>query len=810
MRRLLLLALLLLCALPSFATIPYCSVVGTGQICLADNDANQGHILCVSGGGSGCTTASINTVGATLMLCAPGSKNGSAFTCADSKSNTWHPLTLCAPSASLPCLSSSGGAYQTQIYYAFNPTTDTTQTFTCGGGGNFPTCFVVILKGTDATSAVFDMGSDQGIATQGLTYANLPYFTPTCDGELIYTLWGTNAGSMTGLAIDSGLDILDQTNGATADYSAQAVWVQPISAPVGASWTMSTGSTGNTASIAAFKPAGCTAAVKPATYPYVPVLQSNESITSPFNACPYLQDVTSGDLLCAAAEWTGGTGSVTPSDTLGTSFTPDLLYLCTAGNCAGTTLALYCGIPTSSGADTVTITQASAADQATHCMEFAPRWTLTADTAVARPYDLAGTLGATSGAVTSPPVAPTLNGEVVLTMITGITGTMAADIPNSSGFFLGGFTNQNLVGPASALATAFTFGGIEGNRGVTWSANTGSGTLAGIVGSVALQSTSTVSFTTPAAGPDGATSQVYRWVPTVTGGAGYYTYSITSGSLPTGLSLNAATGAITGTPSVPCSCSFTLHVTDGTHTANQTTTIKIGTSLNTISLLESVPCATTTTPGCGSLTFTSSVTAGQLIVASGGYGNGSDIHYTPIWYCKDSLGTQFHIFAMGVLGFLTSSEFGSPQIMAGIATSTGSDTVTCLQESALGTIARYSNVQYAQGDNISIQRGVAGSSPSTVTGSLTTIVPNELIYVNGVCFDFGCTMAALSPLNDIGVNTLEQDAAYLYSSTVTGYTLSYTMTDPASMGWFIEAAGFRPSVGGATSSSVPRPRGSMF
>jgi hypothetical protein len=49
---------------------------------------------------------------------------------------------------------------------------------------------------------------------------------------------------------------------------------------------------------------------------------------------------------------------------------------------------------------------------------------------------------------------------------------------------------------------------------------------------------------------------------TVSGGTGPYTYALASGSLPTGLSLNTATGAITGTPTVVGSKSFTIAVTD--------------------------------------------------------------------------------------------------------------------------------------------------------------------------------------------------------------------------------------------------------
>ena len=48
----------------------------------------------------------------------------------------------------------------------------------------------------------------------------------------------------------------------------------------------------------------------------------------------------------------------------------------------------------------------------------------------------------------------------------------------------------------------------------------------------------------------------------VTGGAGPYTYSITSGSLPPGLTLNSSTGAITGTPTTAGTYTFTSKVVD--------------------------------------------------------------------------------------------------------------------------------------------------------------------------------------------------------------------------------------------------------
>src|SRR5205823_12075465 len=46
-----------------------------------------------------------------------------------------------------------------------------------------------------------------------------------------------------------------------------------------------------------------------------------------------------------------------------------------------------------------------------------------------------------------------------------------------------------------------------------------------------------------------------------------YTFSISAGALPTGLSLNGSTGAISGTPTVAGTGTFTVHASDSSSTA---------------------------------------------------------------------------------------------------------------------------------------------------------------------------------------------------------------------------------------------------
>ncbi len=79
--------------------------------------------------------------------------------------------------------------------------------------------------------------------------------------------------------------------------------------------------------------------------------------------------------------------------------------------------------------------------------------------------------------------------------------------------------------------------------------------------------------------PNGQVGVAYNTTLTATGGKPPYTWSITSGSLPAGLSLNSSTGAITGTPTAAVSNdSVTFKVTDSSspaQTAPKSLTITI-------------------------------------------------------------------------------------------------------------------------------------------------------------------------------------------------------------------------------------------
>ena len=124
-------------------------------------------------------------------------------------------------------------------------------------------------------------------------------------------------------------------------------------------------------------------------------------------------------------------------------------------------------------------------------------------------------------------------------------------------------------------------GGGEGasdGTGGSGSADSTGGTAATVTNNYTLTIAVPTLTLTPAAGalPGGTAGTAYTQTFTASNGIAPYTYALASGALPAGLTLNTATGALSGTPSAPGTFTFTIKVTcaDGCM-ATQTYTISI-------------------------------------------------------------------------------------------------------------------------------------------------------------------------------------------------------------------------------------------
>src|SRR5881394_2834635 len=83
---------------------------------------------------------------------------------------------------------------------------------------------------------------------------------------------------------------------------------------------------------------------------------------------------------------------------------------------------------------------------------------------------------------------------------------------------------------------------------------------------------------------DGQVQQSYQATILVSGGSALYSWSIVAGSLPTGLTLNSATGQITGTPNQSGTFPFTAQVKDSLN-ATATTNLSIAISPSALAVL---------------------------------------------------------------------------------------------------------------------------------------------------------------------------------------------------------------------------------
>lgn len=519
-----------------------------------------------------------------------------------------------------------------------------------------------------------------------------------------------------------------------------------------------------------------------AQYPYVPIRQSansqNGSTGGAWNTCVLNNvpgGVKSGNLELVAFQWSA-TGSIISSVISTRVPIWTQLYVENSYGSSHEEVALYGGFATSSGSETITATvTGSGIYQTTQCVELPPNWSLTLD-------GTASTALWSGTSITSPNITLTYNGSLLLSILTGDSSGDGFMIANHATYLIGSQQGNDAQATGINVATA------AGTNNFTWTSNGSSGT----VSTIALQPTSTgITFTTPAIAPDGGNGLAYSWTPLATGGVSTYTWSVSSGSLPTGLSINSSTGAITGTITGAANVyHFTLHVTDGTNTQTQAVTMTVGSSMQSAALVQSkaVPSI-----GTGSLAFTSNVTAGHLGVVAGGYGTTVIQWPQMVWGCTDTLGTQFNICRVDPLGTPSFAGISTLEVLCGFFPSSGADTISCPTTSAMGSIAEISGVDYATGDNSNVTVGINSADPQTITtSSLTTLAANEFLYAQGGVYTYGSTATASSPLTDLGPD-FETDSGYKLATTVTGYTASFVAGGNNPYPWLIQLLGFRPA-----------------
>ena len=290
----------------------------------------------------------------------------------------------------------------------------------------------------------------------------------------------------------------------------------------------------------------------------------------------------------------------------------------------------------------------------------------------------------------------------------------------------------------------------------------------------------------PATLPDGFLGTAYSQTLTVTGGTGPYTFSITSGALPNGLTLSSA-GVISGTPTTGGPFTFTVGVDDSAgNTGSRTYTVNIGTNsltVNPASLpngMQGTAYSQTVTASGGTGPYTFVLSSGALpaglSLSSGGVLSGTPTGSGPSTFtvrATDSVantGSRTYTITIGS-NILTVSPASLPAGTQGVAYS---QTITASGGTAPYTFARTSG---ALPTGLTLTSGGVLSGTPTASGTFNFDVTATDTSLNTGTRSYSVTIN-LVPLTINPTSLPAGTVGTAYSQTVvaSGGTGPYTYT----------------------------------
>ncbi len=267
---------------------------------------------------------------------------------------------------------------------------------------------------------------------------------------------------------------------------------------------------------------------------------------------------------------------------------------------------------------------------------------------------------------------------------------------------------------AAVVSNTGSFSGTFAlSAGTNWSAVVATFAGVGLPGNLAI---------TTSGLPGATVGAAYNAVVTASGGTAPYTWSILSGSLPGGLSLNPATGGISGTPSGSGSSTFTVQVKDSNNQlAGRQFTLTVHPATPVITLIQSAKASGT---GVASLSaaFSGSNVAGNLIIAfvrmstanqtvavSDTLGNAYSDSVSQV---QSSDGHQVHIF------YAKNIRAGANTVTAAFSGTNNHPFVAIYEYAGLSTTAPLDRVAAAQGNSAAVSTGATALTSSA----------NELVF----------------------------------------------------------------------------------
>ncbi len=198
---------------------------------------------------------------------------------------------------------------------------------------------------------------------------------------------------------------------------------------------------------------------------------------------------------------------------------------------------------------------------------------------------LSGVTGSTALTVQTPPTLV----SVAVTPLNATNLVGATQQYTATGTYSGGST-QNITSQVTWSSSKTTVATIS-TSGLATAVSAGSTTISAVLSGVTGSTTLTVQAVplgiTTTSLATGTVSVAYSATLAASGGTLPYTWSVSSGALPAGLTLNASSGAITGTPSTAGTSNFTAQVADAgspAQTATKALSITISSAPTSVSI----------------------------------------------------------------------------------------------------------------------------------------------------------------------------------------------------------------------------------
>ena len=367
-------------------------------------------------------------------------------------------------------------------------------------------------------------------------------------------------------------------------------------------------------------------------------------------------------------------------------------------------------------------------------------------------------------------------------------------------------TAYNMPLAASGGATPYTWSMPSGSlpAGLSLASSTGmiSGTPTGtgtsnftvqvtdansLTGSKALSLTVMVppSVTTTSL-PNGTQNVAYSSTLTATGGTTPYTWSITSGALPTGLTLASGTGVISGTPTATGTSNFTVQVSDANSvTATQPLSITVVPPALTVTTT-SLPSGTQNAAYSATLTATGGTTPYSWSITVGTLPAGLTLASATGVISGTPTGTGTSNFTVQVTD--TNSATATKALSITVGATPPTVTTTSLPNGTQN--AAYSTTLTATGGTTPYSWSItAGALPAgltlasstgvisgTPTGTGTSNITVQVTDANSLTGSKALSLTVVAPLN-ITTTSLPngtQNTAFSTTLTATGGTTPYS------------------------------------